>query len=369
MKKPQQIPKYSAIAAMLRKDITNELYEEGSLIPTEKEIAEQNDVSLITVKKAISVLIDEGYLERIPGKKGTFVTENKQNRDKSNLIGIAIDDVSQNFGSQILRGIEDTLEKAGYYSIICSSDRNFDKVQKYFNSLLRNDVSGIIFAPVIGENYMSQNLKILDPVIGKNIPFVLIDRGIPELSSNLVMSDHRRSGQLITEELLTRGHKKSLILYSDNCTSMIDRFSGVRDIYKKHKVTLDKKLTIHVDDNRWPFSEGESEYIQIKKKIEDAGDFTAVYGLNNRLLDIAYQIIESDRARFGKDIAYAVNDESHLNQPGEARDVLYTRQPSIEIGQKAAELLLEKILNPHGYISRIVYEDELVNYSSNYSRT
>ncbi len=360
MKKPVQIPKYSAIADLLRKNITKEIFQEGSLIPTEKDIAEQNDVSLITVKKAISVLIDEGYLERIPGKKGTFVTENKQNKDKPNLIGIAIDDVSHHFGSQILRGIEDTLEEAGYYSIICSSDRNFEKVQKYFTSLLKNDVSGIIFAPVIGEKYVTRNLKILDPVIGNNIPYVLIDRNIPELSSNLVMSDHRRSSQLITEELISRGHKKTLVVYSDNCTSMEDRFSGVKDIYLKHGLVFNSNLAILVDDNKWPFDSESKEYGTIKKQIENAGEFTAVYGLNNRLLDVAYQIINSERERYGKNITFAVNDESSSNNSEETRNILHTRQPSIELGRKAAELLLEKILNPQSYKSQIVFEDELI---------
>jgi GntR family transcriptional regulator, arabinose operon transcriptional repressor len=361
MKKPAQRSKYSAIADLLRNNIMNEKFQEGSLIPTEKDIAEQNRVSLITVKKAISVLIDEGYLERIPGKKGTFVTENKQNKDKPNLIGIAIDDVSQNFGSQILRGIEDTLEEAGYYSIICSSDRNFEKVQKYFTSLLKNDVSGIIFAPVIGEKYKNQNLKILDPVIGNNIPYVLIDRNIPELSSNFVMSDHRRSGQLITEELISKGHMKTLIIYSDNCASMVDRFSGVKDIYLKHGLSIDKKKTILVDDNKWPFTKGSKEYEMIKAQIEEAGDFTAVYGLNNRLLDIAYQIVEENREKYGEHITYAVNDESHSIPPEKMRNILHTRQPCIELGRKAAELLLEKILTPQSYKSQIVFEDELIN--------
>lgn len=360
MTKPAHISKYSAIAGILRNNITENRYKEGTLIPTEKEIADQNAVSLITVKKAISVLIDEGYLERLPGKKGTFVTRNKQLKDRPNLIGIAIDDVSENFGSQILRGIEDKLEEAGYYSIICSSDRNFEKVQKYFTSLLKNDVSGIIFAPVIGEKYIQQNQKILDPVIGNNIPYVLIDRYIPELSSNVVMPDHRRSGQLITEELISQGHTKTLIIHSENCTSMVDRFTGIKDIYAKHDLSIDENLIIQVDDNKWPYTIGGEDYKAIEKQIEEAGHFTAVYSLNNRLLNVVLQIIESNKNKYGGNITFAVNDEDDSILPEGNPGILHTKQSSIELGRKAAELLLENIHEPECYKSQIIFADELI---------
>lgn len=65
-------PAYFKIQQKLLQDIENGLWSPGALIPTEKALAEQHQVSIGTVKKAILNLINEGWLYRLQGK-GTFV--------------------------------------------------------------------------------------------------------------------------------------------------------------------------------------------------------------------------------------------------------------------------------------------------------
>jgi len=360
MEKSTNIPKYTVIADIIRHNIAGGTYDEGALIPTEKEIAESNDVSLITVKKAVSILIDEGLLERISGKKGTFVVKQDQNKDRSNLIGVAIDDISEIFGSQILRGIEDKLWEEGYHSVVCSSDRNFEKVKGYFNSLMNNDISGILFAPVIGNDFIKYNLEILDSVIHENIPYVLLDRSIPGITSNSIMPDHRKSGQLITERLVSSGNERILVIYSANCTSMMDRIAGFRDIMEQKGLSIDEKQIICVDDNNFHNSIDRGEYSRLERFIENAGDFTAVYALNERLLSIASEIIESNSEKFSDKIVYAVNDEDYTTLPKGIKSILHTKQNRYEIGRKAAELLLEQIKSPYDYKKQLIFDDDLI---------
>ncbi len=58
---------------LLRHSIENGLYPYGSLIPSERTLAEQYMVSRTTLRKAIDLLVDQGLLYRIQGK-GTFVS-------------------------------------------------------------------------------------------------------------------------------------------------------------------------------------------------------------------------------------------------------------------------------------------------------
>ncbi len=53
-------------------DKINRCYQPGDIMPTQSEIAQETGTSLITVKRAISELVKEGYLESVPGK-GTIV--------------------------------------------------------------------------------------------------------------------------------------------------------------------------------------------------------------------------------------------------------------------------------------------------------
>lgn len=53
----------------------------GDIIPFEVDIAEEFNVSRMTVNKAISALVDEGYLKRIKGK-GTYIIAQSSNSVK-----------------------------------------------------------------------------------------------------------------------------------------------------------------------------------------------------------------------------------------------------------------------------------------------
>lgn len=66
-------PLYVKVMNYLLQEI-KENYNPGDMIPTQTDIAEQTDTSLITVKRAISELVKEGHLESKPGK-GTFVRQ------------------------------------------------------------------------------------------------------------------------------------------------------------------------------------------------------------------------------------------------------------------------------------------------------
>jgi GntR family transcriptional regulator len=66
------IPVYYRLKKLIQEKIENGTYEPGVAIPTEKILAEDNQVSIGTVKKALLELVNEGYLYRIQGK-GTFV--------------------------------------------------------------------------------------------------------------------------------------------------------------------------------------------------------------------------------------------------------------------------------------------------------
>ncbi len=66
--------KYKGILDLLRSNILQGKWRTGSTIPTELELCEQFSVSRSTIRKALEMLTDEGYLARKAGK-GTWVTD------------------------------------------------------------------------------------------------------------------------------------------------------------------------------------------------------------------------------------------------------------------------------------------------------
>ncbi|WP_035269326.1 GntR family transcriptional regulator [Desulfitibacter alkalitolerans] len=72
--KSQPLPLHYQITMDLRNKIREGYWSVGDLFPTDKDLMEQYGVSSTTIRRAVSELVNEGWLKRQPGK-GTFVTK------------------------------------------------------------------------------------------------------------------------------------------------------------------------------------------------------------------------------------------------------------------------------------------------------
>ena len=74
------IPLYFQLKKLIVDEIKSRKYEVDSLIPTEKELSDQFDISRTTVRQAITELVQEGWLYRVKSK-GTFIARQKLPQD------------------------------------------------------------------------------------------------------------------------------------------------------------------------------------------------------------------------------------------------------------------------------------------------
>jgi GntR family transcriptional regulator len=66
------LPYYQQLYNILRDDIVNGRWKPGEMMPSETEFIEEYDVSRITVRQALALLVEDGLIFRRRGK-GTFV--------------------------------------------------------------------------------------------------------------------------------------------------------------------------------------------------------------------------------------------------------------------------------------------------------
>lgn len=71
------LPRYYQIKAIIKKWIVEKEYDFGDKIPSENELAARFEVSRLTVRQAISHLVQEGFLTTRRGA-GTYVTDNEE---------------------------------------------------------------------------------------------------------------------------------------------------------------------------------------------------------------------------------------------------------------------------------------------------
>ena len=68
------IPRHRRLYELLRKHITDGVYREGDLLPSENELCQLYGMTRPTVRQALSTLANDGYIRRYQGK-GSIVHE------------------------------------------------------------------------------------------------------------------------------------------------------------------------------------------------------------------------------------------------------------------------------------------------------
>ncbi len=89
----QRLPRYLQIRDELMRRICARAWTEGQALPAEDKLAAEFAVSLGTMRKAMTVLVDDGMVERIHGK-GTFITRAFERISMLRFIGYSL--ASQN---------------------------------------------------------------------------------------------------------------------------------------------------------------------------------------------------------------------------------------------------------------------------------
>jgi GntR family transcriptional regulator len=84
------IPKYFQLAKILRQKIENGEYNTQDVIPSERQLEEQYNLSRPTIRQAIDLLERQGFLYRVHGK-GTFVSPPKLQKGMLELTSFSED--------------------------------------------------------------------------------------------------------------------------------------------------------------------------------------------------------------------------------------------------------------------------------------
>ena len=154
---------------------------------------------------------------------------------KSNIIGLLVQDISNNFFASIARQIEDRAYKNGYKIIYSSTDNDTQKTQEMIAMFRDRHVDGYIIVPPEG---IEEDISAL---IKDGLPVVLFDRYLPNVKTDYVVVDNLFSTYNATRYLIDKGRKNiAFITFTNQQTQMLDRLEG----YKKAVVESKLKANI-----------------------------------------------------------------------------------------------------------------------------
>ncbi|NRF90293.1 GntR family transcriptional regulator [Paenibacillus frigoriresistens] len=352
-------PIYERIFETLREEIIQRKYNVGDRVPSEKELADEYNVSRITSKKALEMLAEERLIVRKPGR-GSFVMEgggipaegpSTGERTKHTLIGLVIMDFGNTFGTEMIYGMERASAENDSFLVLRRSFGVPENEVKAIRSFLELGVDGIIVFPAQGEFYNDELLKL----VIQQFPLVLVDRHLKGVAAASISTDNIAAARTGADYLLDLGHKQICLLTPPpmDTTAIEDRIEGFVRAHAERGVMVDRSLWLDEITSTLPNSfhspNIDKDIEMIKEHLRSKPQITALFAIEYNIALLAKAAVEQMGLQIPADISIICFD-SPPTTLGSGYRFTHLIQAEDEIGKLAVENVLklkqgEKVAN------------------------
>lgn len=249
---------------------------------------------------------------------------------RTHILGLVVQDITNPFFVEALRGVEDEAIEHGYEVLVCNSNDQSDLELRHLNALYTQRVDGVLLAP--SDSYIARQALVPD-----RAPIVFIDCVPMKAQVNCVVTDNFDACYQAIRYLIGLGHQKIAVICGRLVHSTsLDRVEGCR------KAMQETNLPIREESLRQGDSHIESGYRIGLSLFQAADPPTAIFTLNNRMaLGIlrALRELEIPCPQRVSVMSFDDADWAEVFNPS----LTAIGQPTYEIGKAAVNLLLKSI--------------------------
>jgi LacI family transcriptional regulator len=320
-----------------------------------KDVAKKSGLSIATISKYINGgnVLEENrvVIEEAINELGFEVNEIARGlkTNKTKTIGLLIPSLENIFFTSIVSNVESILIKNGYSTIICDykEDKNLEKQKLDF--LVKKMVDGIITMP------MGSDLEVINSVISRNIPVVLIDRALKGAECDTILVDNLNASYNAVEQLIILGHKRiGIICGPADIYTAQERLKGYERVHEDYAINIDSRLIKKGD------YQIESGYKLLLELIEMEEPPTAVLVTNYEMTLGAIMAINERDIKIPDDISFIGFDNLQLAKVVKP-PLSIVIQPVKQIGEEAANMILKRLNgNNLNFPSMIRLKTELI---------
>src|SRR5260370_3578173 len=138
-------------------------------------------------------------------------------------VGCIIREISIPPLAAFVRAAHDVLHEAGYALLLTNSEGNVERERELLKRLSRRQADGMMLGL-----YTPSDPNFDDFLLTLNVPIVVVDRDTPAWA-DAVMADHHSSTPIMTDRLLSLGHRRIAILTGrDDMFPAPERLRGYR---------------------------------------------------------------------------------------------------------------------------------------------
>lgn len=261
---------------------------------------------------------------------------------KTFTIGFICPEISNNFFMSVAKGVEDELRKFGYSVIICNSNENVEEEKERIKLLSEKCIDGIILIPTSNEGAHFNQLKDI------NIPVVLVDRLVDDFNADAVLVDNINGSYSAIEHLINKGKRRIGYIGGDlRLTTAKEREEGYRRALKDYCVNIEEEIVKNGDFHI------QSGYA-LMKELMDLNDPPLDVFIANYFMHLgATKYLVEHKGRMNNPISISSFDDMELSQILGFASVIVA-QPMMEIGNKAANLLMNRINGDSLFFPQVV---------------
>lgn len=308
---------------------------------TLKDIANTLGVSVSTASRALrgGYEISEETRQRVVEYAKTInfkvnpIAKSLKNR-RSQSIGIIVPDLTADFFTQLISGVESDAYQKGYNLVISQSLGSVIKERKLIQFLTSGAIDGLI----IGLCEQEQNHDLLLKLYQSGLPVIFVDR-VPKLNQvHKITSNHLESAINAVNYLVNKQYTRIAYFGSESVDCVAtDRFKGYLKALDSHHLPYDKGL-VHLY---------KSDKVGLKT-LQNICKRIMFYKADAILIDddrLANEFMKAIKRTFRpqtRKIAVACFTNSVLTPLFEEK-MMVVRQPAFEIGNKASQHLIELI--------------------------
>jgi LacI family transcriptional regulator len=306
-------------------------------MPTIEDVAKRAGVAPITVSRVVN---NSGYfseqtrlrVERAIAELGyvpnTLARGLRSKR--TNTLALVLTDITNPFFTIVARGVEDTASHAGYTVIYCNTDESQEEENKYIQLLLQKQVDGFILVPA------RIHSKSVERIHAQGSSVVVIDRRIPEKTTDVVRCDSEKYAYSLTKILINQGHRRIAALSGPRDVSISqDRLNGYKRAMQASNLNIDD-LIFYGDLTH------DSGYSMTQLALGLSQTPTAIFACNNFISIGALKALQAMHIKVPEDISIVGFDDLPLSL---VIDPFLTvvAQPAYKMGQQATQILLSRI--------------------------
>jgi LacI family transcriptional regulator len=264
---------------------------------------------------------------------------------RSFIVGVIVPEVSEGYAATVLSGIEDHLLQEGYFYFVVSHRHRPDLIEEYPSLLQQRAVEGIIAV----DTHLAESSM---------LPMVAISghRDAPGVTNIIV--DQNLAAYLALDHLQRLGHSKIAMIKGQDFSSDTEtRWQAAHSVAKQLHITMEERLWVQLDtDSPSP----EVGYRVTRKLLERDHSFTALFAFNDISAIGAIQALREAGKRVPEDVSVVGFDDiqsAAYQNPG----LTTVKQPLRQMGEVAAETLLQRISNPGKDLpNEVVLKPELI---------